>query len=222
MSRSSAEAPAGRSPVGPVPAVYAIADAATLAPRSLADGVLAMADAGIHWIQLRAKHLPTATLCRELERCLPRLPPAVRLWIDDRADVAALYPVAGVHVGQDDLPPAAARRVVGPAVWIGHSTHGEAQFVAADADPDVDVLAFGPVFPTVSKADPDPVVGLAELSRLRTLTRKPLVAIGGIDAANLAAVLAAGADAVAVIAAACRGDVAANCRALLAAARGSR
>jgi thiamine-phosphate pyrophosphorylase len=178
-----------------------------------------MAEAGIQWIQVRAKQLSGVELCRQVEACCRALEGSgVRLWVNDRADVAALFPVAGVHVGQTDLPPVKARLLMGDAKWIGLSTHGEEQLLAADADPDVDVIAVGPVFPTTGKASPDPVVGLDFLRRARTLTAKPLVAIGGIDAGNLAQVLAAGADAAAVIGAVCRGDVRANCRRLIAGA----
>jgi thiamine-phosphate pyrophosphorylase len=139
------------------------------------------------------------------------------LWIDDRADLAALFPVAGVHVGQTDLPPEAVRRVVGGGMWIGLSTHDEAQLAAADADPDVDVVAVGPVFPTAGKERPDPVVGLDFVRRARARTAKPLVAIGGIGAESVRAVLEAGADAAVVLGAVCRGDVGKNARCLLAA-----
>jgi thiamine-phosphate pyrophosphorylase len=180
-----------------------------------------MAEAGIRWIQVRAKQLPGGELCRQVEACCRILEGSgVRLWVDDRADIAALFPpaeVAGLHVGQKDLPPGAARRVVGDEIWIGLSTHGEEQLRAADADPEVDVIAVGPVFPTTGKASPDPVVGLDFLRRARELTAKPLVAIGGIDAGNLARVLAAGADTAAVIGAVCRGDVRANALRLMAA-----
>jgi thiamine-phosphate pyrophosphorylase len=213
-----------RDRMGPV---YAIADVDALAPRPVPEAVAEMAAAGIGWIQLRAKRAAVSAgaavsdieLYRLLDRCRRALAGSgAALWIDDRADLAALLPVAGLHLGQADLPPAAARRVVGDAPWVGLSTHDEAQLAAAEADPEVDVVAFGPIFPTTGKADPDPVVGLAALRRARALTTKPLVAIGGIDAGNLAAVLAAGADAAAVLGAVCRGDVAANCRRLRAAA----
>ncbi len=107
---------------------------------------------------------------------------------------------------------------MGRDVRIGLSTHGEEQLIAADADPEVDVIAVGPVFPTTSKDRPDPVVGLPFIARARALTPKKLVAIGGIDEANVAQVLAAGADAAAVLGAVCHGNVRANCRRLLAAA----
>jgi thiamine-phosphate pyrophosphorylase len=201
-------------------AVYAIADAGVLGAEDLPAAVAEMAEAGIRWIQVRAKHLSgsgwhaaLAACCRALEGS------GVRLWVDDRADLAALFPVDGVHVGQRDLPPAAARRVVGANVKIGLSTHDEGQFAAADADPEVDVIAVGPVFPTTGKENPDPVVGLQWVRRARGRTRKPLVAIGGIGAGNVAEVLAAGADAAAVLGAVCRGgvrEVRANCLRLLA------
>ena len=205
-------------------AVYAIADAGALGAEALPAAVAEMAGAGVRWIQVRAKHLSgsgwhaaLAACCRTLEGS------GVRLWVDDRADLAALFPVDGVHVGQRDLPPAAARRVVGAEVKIGLSTHDEEQFAAADADPAVDLIAVGPVFPTTGKESPDPVVGLSLVRWARERTRKPLVAIGGIDAGNVAAVLAAGADAAAMLGAVCRGGVRegrANCRRLLLAAAG--
>ena len=201
-------------------AVYAIADAGALGAGALPAAVAEMAGAGIRWIQVRAKdlsgsgwHAALAACCRALEGS------GARLWVDDRADLAALFPVDGVHVGQRDLPPAAARRVVGADVRIGLSTHDEEQFAAADADPAVDVIAVGPVFPTTGKENPGPVVGLSFVRWARERTRKPLVAIGGIGAANVAEVLAAGADAAAVLGAVCRGgvrEVRANCLRLLA------
>jgi thiamine-phosphate pyrophosphorylase len=178
-----------------------------------------LARAGVTWIQIRAKNLPDDELARVVEASCEAASAALAdiadiadgkgtgaaLWIDDRADLAALFPVAGLHLGQTDLPPAAARRVVGEGVWIGRSTHDLAQVVEADADPDVDVIALGPVFTTGSKQRPDPVVGLAALAAARAATSKPLVAIGGIGPESLQAVLDAGADTAAVIDAVCRG-----------------
>jgi thiamine-phosphate pyrophosphorylase len=199
-------------------ALYAIADAEALSPRPLPEAVATMAEAGVRWIQVRAKRLSGAVWYRLLEDSVRLLEgTGVELWVDDRADLAGLFPVQGVHLGQADLPPAAARRVVGESVRIGLSTHGEAQLAAADADRQVDVIAVGPVFPTTGKERPDPVVGLSFVGRARARTAKRLVAIGGIDAGNIAQVLAAGADAAAVLGAVCRGDVRANCRRLLAA-----
>jgi thiamine-phosphate pyrophosphorylase len=119
-----------------------------------------------------------------------------RFVINDRADIAMLL-AAGLHLGQDDLPPAAARKL-SESAFLGFSTHNEKQFVEGDKEP-VDYLAIGPIFATGSKANPDPVVGIEELRRLRPLTKKPLVAIGGITRANARQVWQAGADSIAVI-----------------------
>ncbi|HKH44201.1 MAG TPA: thiamine phosphate synthase [Thermoanaerobaculia bacterium] len=187
--------------------IYAIADAEALGSIPLPEAVGAMAAAGIGWIQVRAKRLSGRDLFRVLDECCRVVEgTGTALWMDDRADLAALFPVAGVHVGQADLPPAAVRRVLGDRLWIGLSTHDEAQLAAADADPDVDVVAVGPVFPTASKERPDPVVGLDFVRRARARTAKPLVAIGGIGAETLRAVLEAGADAAVVLGAVCRGS----------------
>jgi thiamine-phosphate pyrophosphorylase len=205
------------------PSVYAIADAEALRPLALPDSVAEMADAGIRWIQVRGKKLTGEQWYGALEGCCRVLEGSgVELWVDDRADLAALFPVAGLHLGQADLPPAASLRVVGGGVRIGLSTHDEEQLAAADADSGVDVIAVGPVFPTTGKERPDPVVGLGFVRQARARTRKTLVAIGGIDAGNLPDVLAAGADAAAVLGAVCLGKdlgrIRANCRRLLAAA----
>lgn len=117
--------------------------------------------------------------------------------MNDRADMAMLLD-AGLHLGQEDLPPGDARRIMPAGSVIGFSTHNEAQLRAADKEP-VDYLAIGPIFTTGTKENPDPVVGVEELRRLRAYTEKPLVAIGGITRENALAVFEAGADAVAVI-----------------------
>jgi hypothetical protein len=128
--------------------IYAIADAGALGSTPLPEAVAAMAGAGIGWIQVRAKRLSGRELFRALEGCCRAVEESgASLWVDDRADLAALFPVAGVHVGQTDLPPAAVRRVVGPEMWLGLSTHDEAQLAAADADPEVDVIAVGAAGP---------------------------------------------------------------------------
>jgi len=119
------------------------------------------------------------------------------LVVNDRADLAKLFEAA-LHLGQDDLLPSVARRVVGPDAMVGYSTHNEAQLRAACSEP-ADYLAFGPIFGTTTKDNPDPTVGVDELRRLRPLSNRPLVAIGGITRANARQVLEAGADSVAVI-----------------------
>jgi len=118
--------------------------------------------------------------------------------VNDRPDVAYLSGAAGVHVGQEDLSAEQARAVVGPERWVGVSTHSLKQFEEAAAT-SADYIAVGPIFPTSSKANPDPVVGTELLRRVRPLTRKPIVAIGGITLDRAAEVLAAGVDSVAVI-----------------------
>jgi thiamine-phosphate pyrophosphorylase len=120
------------------------------------------------------------------------------LIVNDRADFALLLG-AGLHLGQDDLAPRDARKLMGPDAEIGFSSHNANQLAAAGGDP-VDYVAFGPVFATASKANPGPVVGVAELRRCRALVEQPLVAIGGITLDNALDVLRAGADSVAVIA----------------------
>jgi thiamine-phosphate pyrophosphorylase len=123
---------------------------------------------------------------------------SVRLIMNDRADLCLAADFDGVHVGQDDLSPESVRKIVGPDRWLGVSTHNPEQLREADMT-SADYLSIGPVFATSSKANPDPVVGLDGVRRARSLTPKPLVAIGGITRANAAAVIEAGADAVAVI-----------------------
>ena len=200
-----------RSPVPP--GLYALADADALAPRPLSDAVRCMAEAGLRWVQVRAKNLPDRALQAEVERCVEALESFdCDLWINDRADLAALYPVSGLHLGQDDLPPGAARAVVGESVWLGASTHSVEQVRRAAADPEVDVMAVGPVFSTTSKAMAGEPAGLDLVRRARALTDKPLVAIGGIEFETAPEVFEAGADSVAVIGALCRGSLEDNLR----------
>ncbi len=123
---------------------------------------------------------------------------SVRLVMNDRADLCLAAGFDGVHVGQEDLSPGSVRGIIGPERWLGVSTHNPEQLRDADLT-SADYLAIGPVFATSSKERPDPVVGLEGVRRARALTRKPLVAIGGITRANAASVIDAGADSVAVI-----------------------
>ena len=122
----------------------------------------------------------------------------VRLIMNDRADLCLAADFGGVHIGQDDLSAESVRKIIGPDRWLGVSTHNPQQLREADLT-SADYLAIGPVFATSSKERPDPVVGLEGVRRARALTRKPLVAIGGITRANAASVVEAGADSVAVI-----------------------
>jgi thiamine-phosphate pyrophosphorylase len=200
--------------------LYVIVDNLGLPGRSHATLAAQVLAAGATLLQLRAKGVPTATFV-DLARTVKRLTDeaGATLIVNDRTDVAKLVDAAGVHLGQEDLPPAAAREMLGPDKVIGVSTHNLEQARAAAAAGAADYLAFGPVFPTTSKVKPDPVQGLDELQRLRAEVRRPIVAIGGITAATMADVLAAGADAVAMIGEIVRApDVGAHVRQLLRAA----
>jgi thiamine-phosphate pyrophosphorylase len=122
----------------------------------------------------------------------------VKLIMNDRADLCLAAEYDGVHVGQEDLSTTSVRGIIGPDRWLGFSTHNPQQVKEGDST-SADYLAIGPVFSTSSKERPDPVVGLEGVRRARELTRKPLVAIGGITRGNAASVIEAGADSVAVI-----------------------
>jgi len=123
---------------------------------------------------------------------------AVKLIMNDRPDLCLAADFEGVHVGQNDLSPESARKIIGPSRWLGVSTHSPTQVAEANQT-SANYLAIGPVFETASKDKPDPVVGLDGVREARQLTTKPLVAIGGITRANCLSVLLAGADSVAVI-----------------------
>ena len=203
----------GETRVGRVPPLYAIADWASFGgckdrAAALIAAVELWAELGIGWIQLRIKQMDDLDRYRLVERCVETLGDRSRevLWINDRVDLAAMFPVHGVHLGQNDLPPAAARGILGDGVVIGWSTHNLDQVRAAASNDAVDVVAIGPVFATSSKAQPDPVVGVDLVTAARALCDKPLVAIGGIGAQNAASVLSSGADSVAMIGALLRSD----------------
>ena len=121
-----------------------------------------------------------------------------KLIMNDRADLCVAAEFDGVHVGQDDLSPEGARKVIGSDRWLGVSTHNPEHVIEADKT-SANYIAIGPVFATASKTNPDPVIGLAGLCQARELTRKPLVAIGGITRENCRTVIDAGADSIAVI-----------------------
>ena len=170
-------------------------------PVALARAMLA---GGARLLQLRLKRTPTRDLlatAKEL-RALTAAAGATFV-VNDRVDVALAADADGVHLGQDDLPVAAARALLGPSRLIGYSTHDERQLAAA-AGCGADYLSLGPIFATTSKAAADPVIGCARLRAARPRVPEPVVAIGGIAAATVADVLAAGADAVSVIAAVVR------------------
>lgn len=178
-----------------LPRFYAIIERSIRPDLSLGEIVRILTGAGVRLIQLRAKQATSRALLAETRQLLSLLPAHVSLIVNDRADVAALTGAAGVHLGQHDLPPNAARHLVGPEKTVGISTHNEEQIEV----PAADYLAFGPLFATSTKSDAEPVVGCARLRNVRKLTDKPLVAIGGITPENAARAIEAGADSVAVI-----------------------
>ena len=182
-----------------LPRLYAIIDSSCF-PH--ADALLAAAQeleaGGCSLVQYRNKRGNARIMLEQGHQLRRRLGGGVKLMMNDRADLCLAAGFDGVHVGQDDLSPESVRRIVGPEFWLGVSTHNPAQLQSADAT-SADYIAVGPVFSTPSKEQPDPVVGLAGVRRARELTRKPLVAIGGIRRENAASVIEAGADSVAVI-----------------------
>src|SRR5271168_1024717 len=186
-----------------LPKLYPILDVGFLHARQieLTDFADALRSGGVTLLQYRNKTDPpqqvlrNATLIREVfggADC--------RLILNDRADLAVLAGWDGVHVGQEDLSPEDARRVVGAARWVGVSTHTEEQVRLADTSC-ADYVAVGPVFATGTKLDAAAVIGLEGVRRARALTTKPIVAIGGITRGNARSVIDAGADSVAVISA---------------------
>jgi len=181
------------------PTFYAILDAT---PAQSLDSHLSLANklatAGVQLIQLRAKHISARRFQEIAIGLIAAAPANVKIIINDRPDIAAITAAAGVHVGQEDLPVAAARKICPAPQWVGISTHNLEQLRAA-SDTSADYIAVGPIFPTSTKEDPDPVVGLEFLRAARAVTRKPLVAIGGITINNAADVFRAGADSVAII-----------------------
>jgi thiamine-phosphate pyrophosphorylase len=154
--------------------------------------------AGVTLLQFRNKQRSPRQMLSQARQLRRIAGDRVRLIMNDRADLCLAAGFDGVHVGQDDLPPEAVRRIVEKPLWIGVSTHNPEQLRRADQT-GADYLAIGPVFATSSKANPDPVVGLDGVRAARALTRRPLVAIGGITRSNARSVIEAGADAVAVI-----------------------
>jgi thiamine-phosphate pyrophosphorylase len=181
-----------------LPRLYVILDAAllTVPETECAEKLVA---AGVRLLQFRNKRASARELFESSKRLRSLLiPQGVIFVVNDRADVANAAEASGVHVGQEDLGAEAARSVVGEEKLLGVSTHNFDQFKDAVAT-SADYVAVGPVFSTSTKAHPDPVVGIEFIRRVRPLTQKPIVAIGGITLERAAEVIHAGADCVAVI-----------------------
>lgn len=203
------------------PPLYAILDPALLTISELAMAE-ALAESGVQLIQYRNKTASSRhffEISRKLSAASVRR--SVKLIVNDRPDIALLAGAAGVHVGQDDLGVEDARAICGSNAWVGISTHNLEQVAAADLT-SADYIAVGPIFATATKKNPDPVVGTEFLRRARQITKKPLVAIGGITLERAAEVYAAGADSLAVIRdLICAGDPGARAKQYLDAAASS-
>lgn len=183
----------------PIPRLYAIIDPARAGKRSPVDVADLLLEAGVKLLQYRDKRATSRELLETSRQIVERTRRARAIFIvNDRADIALAVDAEGVHLGQDDLPTELARNLLKPGKRIGCSTHTLNQVLEAERT-SADYIAFGPVFPTHSKQNPDPVVGLDGLRQARQATRKPLVAIGGITAENARFAIEAGADSVAVI-----------------------
>lgn len=182
-----------------LPRLYPIVDASCF--REYA-GLFAAAEelvaAGCTLLQYRDKSGNARQMLDQARELRARLGPSVKLIMNDRADLCLAADFDGLHIGQDDLSPESARRIIGPDRRLGVSTHNPEQLAEADKT-SADYLAIGPVFETSSKVNPDPTVGLEGVRRARELTSKPLVAIGGITRSNARSIIDAGADSVAVI-----------------------
>jgi thiamine-phosphate pyrophosphorylase len=199
-----------------LPQLYAITDM-RISGLSHAAQVGQLAAGGATLIQLREKHLAARYFYEEAEAAITTARSlGVKIIVNDRADIVTALQADGVHLGQTDLDARAARKLLGPDAIIGLSVHNEAQAHLALTLP-VNYLAAGPIFPTVSKSNPDPVLGVEGLGQIRHIVGDfPLVAIGGISTANASEVFAAGADSVALISALLStGDIAATTRAFL-------
>lgn len=182
-----------------LPRLYPILDRAQFTDmKVLLDATEELRAAGVTLMQYRNKSGNARQMLDEARALKQEVGSSIKLIMNDRADLCLAAEFDGVHVGQEDLSPEGARRVIGPKLWLGVSTHNPDQLGAADST-SADYLAIGPVFATSSKVNPDPIVGLDGVRRARALTRKPLVAIGGITRGNARSVIDAGADSVAVI-----------------------
>jgi thiamine-phosphate pyrophosphorylase len=184
-----------------LPKIYPITDL-SITGLSHLEQVRQLVKGGAKFIQLRDKHSSPKVFYESAEAVMKFTRGTdVKIIINDRVDIALAVKADGVHLGQDDLPPAQARRILGESAIIGYSTHNLEQVAQAVTLP-IDYFAFGPIFPTGTKENPDPIVGLDGLKRIRELILDfPLVAIGGINFENYRETLAHGADSVAIISA---------------------
>jgi thiamine-phosphate pyrophosphorylase len=184
-----------------LPSIYPITDK-KLAHRTSHLGILKeLVRGGAEFVQIRDKSTPARELLLDLKRCVEfASSKGIVLVVNDRCDLALSCGATGVHLGQDDLTPEAARSILGPRKIIGFSTHSLAQVHKTHCLP-IQYIGFGPIFPTTTKENPAPVVGLRRLAHACKDSSVPVVAIGGIGLEQIRAVLNAGAASAAVISA---------------------
>jgi len=178
-----------------MPRLYAIADAAFGNPVELARELF---DGGARLVQIRNKNATSRELLGQVVAVLEFAPKDSRVIVNDRADVALLSGAGGVHLGQKDLPPQRVRKILSSDQILGFSTHSLSQALDSELFP-VDYIAAGPVFPTSTKTDADPVIGLSGLREICSRASRPVVAIGGITMENARDVFGCGAASIAVI-----------------------
>ncbi|HEY7351837.1 MAG TPA: thiamine phosphate synthase [Terriglobales bacterium] len=186
-------------PAKVLPKLYAIVDSSCFpASEQLFRAADELIRSGITMLQYRNKSDDSRAMLADAIHLKVQIGARAKLVMNDRPDLCLAAGFDGVHVGQDDLSPESTRRIIGSERWLGVSTHNPEQVAEAEFTT-ADYIAIGPVFTTTSKQNPDPVIGVAGVARARELTRKPLVAIGGITRQNCLSVIAAGADSVAII-----------------------
>lgn len=182
-----------------LPRIYPITDT-RISGLSHLEQVKRLVAGGAKFIQLREKNASSRDFCEQaLEVVEFARAQGVRIIINDRVDIALALKADGVHVGQDDLPPELVRQILGPEAIIGFSTHTIGQVIAAVELP-IDYIAYGPIFQTTTKENPDPIIGTEAIKEIRPLVGNlPIVAIGGISGNHLRSVIEAGADSAAMI-----------------------
>jgi len=183
--------------------IYLVTGRSLCSPRPLEEIVLQAVDGGVAYVQLREKDVSTRFFVQEAKRIKKLLSSyKIPLIINDRIDVALACGAEGVHIGQEDMPCAIARKLMGPKAIIGLSVEDWGD-VEESQKLDVDYIGVSPVFPTPTKTDTKGAWGLSGLAKIKAFSRHPLVAIGGINESNAREVIAAGADCIAVVSAIC-------------------
>ena len=213
----------GRSLTSPdlvLPLLYGLTDSRGERALTPAEAARVLFEAGVRLVQVRDKDRSSRRRLEAARQCVSAAREiAARLVVNDRPDIALLSGADGVHVGEEDLPVWAARKILPPPRLVGVSTHSVSEAREAMADPGVSYVALGPVFATRSKESAHRPLGLDAVAEAARDMSKPLVAIGGIEPDSVGAVLAAGADTVAMIAGLLDGDARRNVELALESAR---